>query len=114
MVAEGDAFHVTRVLDGTVVDLAKPAIASQLALSETGTRMLMHPRGEHLLVVTRGMLTVVELHSSRALGPIWIPEPPGPNRDVIEHFSSHGYHNRLLEMLDGTLPEGHGVPVAGR
>lgn len=58
----------------------------RIELPDHAQRMAIHPSGTHLAVASAGLLSIVELESRKIVGTIWIPEPPGPRRDVLEQY----------------------------
>lgn len=88
----------------TVVDLPRMGSTKPILLPGGGRAMALHPAGEHMVVVANGgTLMLVHLPTSKVLGSFWIPEPPGPQRDLLEYAASSGIEERFLKAAQGSF-----------
>lgn len=87
----------------TVVEAGGEKLVRTINLPEVGRKMVLHPAGNHLAVASQGLVTVVELPSLKVLKSVWIPEPPGPKRSLLEYAASSGIAQRFLGEVQGHL-----------
>lgn len=82
----------------TIASLSRPGSVETVGLPDAAKAMVVHPAGEHLAVECAGMVALVHLPTRKMATLIWIPEPPGPMRDVMEFGAAHmaGKHQEML------------------
>jgi hypothetical protein len=68
--------------------------------------MVLHPDGEHLVAVCQGLVTLAHLPTWTVLKSVWIPLPPGPQRDLVEYVAAKGIGEKMMGSIEGHLPKG--------
>lgn len=89
----------------TIAGFAGTGSRSVIRLPEAGRSLALHPGGDFLAVAAGGTLVIVHRPTERVLASIWIPEPPGPRRDLMEYARSAGVGEKFLTALDGHIPK---------
>jgi hypothetical protein len=89
----------------SIVDLAGSGSINTVDLPEGGRSMEIHPAGEYLGVETQGMFSIVHLPTRTVLKCLWIPEPPGPRRDILEFAASRGTEGFLASLKESLSAE---------
>ena len=89
----------------TVADLSKSGSITSIVLPGAARTMVLHPAGEHIVAECQGMLVIVHLPTWTVIKTLWIPEPPGPKRDLLEQVIAGGIAQRFLSEIEGHLPK---------
>jgi len=87
----------------TLVSLGSPECVETIELPDVAKAMVLHPAGEHLVVECAGMVALVHLPTRTVTTLIWIPEPPGSVRDLME-FGAAQMAGEHLDMLARFVP----------
>lgn len=89
----------------TVIHPAGTAPSRSISLPDAAQKFVLHPAGEYLAIQMQGLLGVVHLPSGTALKSVWIPEPSGPTRDLMEHAEASGIGQKFLSAMEAHIPK---------
>ena len=89
----------------TVINPAGTAPTRSISLPDAAQRFVLHPAGEYLAFQMQGLLGIVHLPSGTALKSVWIPEPSGPMRDLMEHAEVSGIGQKFLSAMEAHIPK---------
>jgi hypothetical protein len=70
----------------TIVTLAAENRVDRIEHPEHPKAMALHPSGSHVALECAGLVAIVHLETRSVVTTVWIPEPPGPKRDLLEQF----------------------------
>jgi hypothetical protein len=87
----------------TVIDLAEVGAVKTIPLPDASRTMVPHPGGEYLVAECQGMLALVHLPTLTVLKTLWISQPPGPERDLMEYAVSSTVGEQFVSSLEGRV-----------
>ena len=83
----------------TVIGLQDGKVADKISLPGGSHAMLLHPSGEYLVAECEGLFTLVHLPSQEVLKSLWIQQPPGPKRDLMEQIARKNPGQKFLDVM---------------
>ena len=89
----------------TVIDLSVGEVAGKISLPGGSHAMLLHPSGEYLVAECEGLFTLVHLPSKKVLKSLWIQQPPGPKRDIMEQIARKNLGQKILNVMPAAASE---------
>lgn len=86
----------------TVLGGADLKTVEVIELTEYGRAMAIHPQGEHLVVDSQGMLTIVHIPTRAVVKTVWIDAQPSVERAILERLAPRA-STEFLEVLTSHL-----------
>lgn len=92
--------------ESTMVVAQGPELQSVnvIQLGVSGRGMMMHPKGEYLVLNHQGMLTIVHIPTQKELKTVWIDSQAGCDRALLEQLGSKALEH-FMEVLGSQLSE---------